>query len=187
MTSIFDHVDEAPLDPIFKLKAAYQQDLAPTKVDLGIGAYRDDDGKPWILPVVREAEKMLAEDLTINYEYLSIEGLKLFTDAAMKLVLGDTTALHQKHVFTIQTLSGTGALRLTAEFLHKYWIGERTVYGPTPSWINHSNVFSSVGLSYKTYRYLNVNTKSLDLDGLLEDLKVKKKKSITRDVIVHRQ
>lgn len=52
--SAFDHVSEAPPDALFGLMAKYRADEAPQKVDLGIGAYRDDDGKPWVLPVVRK-------------------------------------------------------------------------------------------------------------------------------------
>jgi aspartate aminotransferase, cytoplasmic len=39
---------------IFKLTAAYKADTFPQKVNLGVGAYRDDDSKPWVLPVVKK-------------------------------------------------------------------------------------------------------------------------------------
>jgi len=44
----------APEDPLFGLMAAYRKDEFEKKVDLGIGAYRDDNAKPWILPVVKK-------------------------------------------------------------------------------------------------------------------------------------
>lgn len=49
-----DVVPQAPEDPLFGLMAAFKKDTDPKKVDLGIGAYRDDNAKPWVLPVVKE-------------------------------------------------------------------------------------------------------------------------------------
>ena len=50
-----DTVPQAPEDPLFGLMAAYRKDTFEKKVDLGIGAYRDDNAKPWVLPVVKKA------------------------------------------------------------------------------------------------------------------------------------
>ena len=50
--SAFEALPLAPKDPLFGLMAAYKADTDPKKVDLGVGAYRDDNAKPWILPVV---------------------------------------------------------------------------------------------------------------------------------------
>ena len=49
-----DHVPQAPEDPLFGLMAAYRKDSFEKKVDLGIGAYRDNNAKPWVLPVVKQ-------------------------------------------------------------------------------------------------------------------------------------
>ena len=49
-----DNVPQAPEDPLFGLMAAYRKDTSEKKVDLGIGAYRDDNAKPWVLPVVKK-------------------------------------------------------------------------------------------------------------------------------------
>lgn len=56
-----DVVPQAPEDPLFGLMAAYRQDTFDKKVDLGIGAYRDDTAKPWILPVVKKVSHRLQE------------------------------------------------------------------------------------------------------------------------------
>jgi aspartate aminotransferase len=55
-SSVFkaDVVPQAPEDPLFGLMRAYRQDSSEKKVDLGIGAYRDDNAKPWVLPVVKK-------------------------------------------------------------------------------------------------------------------------------------
>lgn len=47
-------VPQAPEDPLFGLMAAYRADTDSKKVDLGIGAYRDNNAKPWVLPVVKK-------------------------------------------------------------------------------------------------------------------------------------
>jgi aspartate aminotransferase, cytoplasmic len=51
-----DVVPQAPEDPLFGLMAAYRKDTFDKKVDLGIGAYRDDNAQPWILPVVKQVK-----------------------------------------------------------------------------------------------------------------------------------
>ena len=72
------------------------------------GAYRDDDGKPVVLDVVREAEKKLV--WTVNHEYLPIGGLKSFTQNSVKLAFGeDAQCIQEGRVAAVQTLSGTGA------------------------------------------------------------------------------
>lgn len=55
-----DTVPQAPEDPLFGLMAAYRKDEFEKKVDLGIGAYRDDDAKPWVLPVVKQVRKSIS-------------------------------------------------------------------------------------------------------------------------------
>lgn len=56
-----DVVPQAPEDPLFGLMAAYRKDTSPKKVDLGIGAYRDNNAKPWVLPVVKKVGVAIIE------------------------------------------------------------------------------------------------------------------------------
>ena len=84
-------VPQAAEDPLFGLMAAYRADTSDKKVDLGIGAYRDNNAKPWLLPVVKKADKIYTSKLEsgeINNEYLPIAGLAEFTNGAQKLILG---------------------------------------------------------------------------------------------------
>ncbi|KAH0555805.1 hypothetical protein GP486_006248 [Trichoglossum hirsutum] len=95
----------APEDPLFGLMAAYKADDFKDKVDLGIGAYRDDNAKPWVLPVVKKADGILRSDPEMNHEYLPIAGLATFTSAAARLILGpDSPALKDKRVSKIRLL-----------------------------------------------------------------------------------
>ena len=94
-----DRVPLAPEDPLFGLMAAYKKDGFERKVDLGIGAYRDNDAKPWVLPVVKQADELLRQDPTLNHEYLPIAGLATFTSAAARLMLGaDSPAIKERRV-----------------------------------------------------------------------------------------
>ena len=94
-----DNVPQAPEDPLFGLMAAYRKDDFEKKVDLGIGAYRDDNAKPWVLPVVKQADEALRKDPNLNHEYLPIAGLADFTSAAQKLILGEgSPAIKDKRV-----------------------------------------------------------------------------------------
>ena len=101
--TVFDkeNVPQAPEDPLFGLMAAYRKDSFEKKVDLGIGAYRDNNAKPWVLPVVKQADAILRNDPNLNHEYLPIAGLADFTAAAQKLILGaDSPAITEKRVRT---------------------------------------------------------------------------------------
>ena len=94
-----DNVPQAPEDPLFGLMAAYRRDDFGKKVDLGIGAYRDDNAKPWVLPVIKQADEILRKDPNLNHEYLPIAGLADFTSAAQKLILGaESPAIKEKRV-----------------------------------------------------------------------------------------
>lgn len=134
----------APIE-IFALARAFREDTYADKVDLGIGAYRTDDARPWVLPVVREAEIAIANDTERNHEYLGQLGLESFTQAAARLLLGEQSlALQQNRVVTVQSLSGTGALRLAADFLRDH-LPTRAVYISQPSWPNHQLIFKHSG------------------------------------------
>jgi len=101
-----------PPDPIVGLNEAFAKDSFPNKVNVGVGAYRDDNGRPSVLPVVRQAEKMIAEK-GLDHEYLGIAGDPLFVKLALKFVYGEnSTPLTENAVAGVQTLSGTGGLRV---------------------------------------------------------------------------
>ncbi|XP_016479747.1 aspartate aminotransferase, cytoplasmic isoform X1 [Nicotiana tabacum] len=168
--SVFAHVVRAPEDPILGVTVAYNKDTSPVKLNLGVGAYRTEEGKPLVLNVVRRAEQMLVNDTSRVKEYLSITGLADFNKLSAKLIFGaDSPAIQENRVTTVQCLSGTGSLRVGAEFLAKHY-HEHTIYIPQPTWGNHPKVFTLAGLSVKYYRYYDPATRGLDFQGLLDDL-----------------
>jgi len=178
--SRWSHVEQAPVDPILGVGVAFNKDPAEKKVNLGIGAYRDEAGKPWVLECVKAAEKKLLEDLNagkINKEYLPVTGLAAFLDVTSQVILGkESPLIKEKKVAICQSLSGTGALRISAEFLAQFNPGV-DVYCSDPTWGNHHSIFGKAGLKTFKYRYLN-KTMGLDLDGMLEDLGKAKEGSV---------
>jgi aspartate aminotransferase len=150
---------------------AFKADTNPNKINLGVGAYRDDQGKPYVLSCIRKAEQRIAAK-NLDKEYLGITGLPDFTAAAARLAYGDQCALlASKRVTITQSLSGTGALRLGGAFLARWYPHAKNVYLPTPSWGNHTPIFRDSGLEVRGYRYFDKSTNGLDLAGLLADLK----------------
>lgn len=143
--SWFDQVPATAPIEIFALSRAYKEDSFAKKVDLGIGAYRTNEAKPWVLPVVRQAELELAAEEQRDHEYLGQLGLESFTQAATKLLLGEQSpAIAEGRATGVQTLSGTGALRVAADFLRDH-LPTRTVYISNPSWPNHKLIFQHSG------------------------------------------
>ncbi|MCO5556995.1 hypothetical protein L7F22_010550 [Adiantum nelumboides] len=168
--SAFQHLKQAPEDPIIGVTTAYHKDASPVKLNVGVGAYRCEEGKPYVPRVVREAELRLLNDLSRNKEYLPITGNPQFTQLSAKLIFGaDSPALNQKRVCTVQCLSGTGSIRVGAEFLAKHY-AHKIVYIPIPTWGNHPTIFTVAGLQVKSYTYFDPNTRGLNYEGLLHDL-----------------
>ncbi|KAL8821241.1 MAG: hypothetical protein Q9191_007350 [Dirinaria sp. TL-2023a] len=175
-----DAVPQAPEDPLFGLMAAYRKDTFEKKVDLGIGAYRDNNAKPWVLPVVKQADERLRRDPNLNHEYLPIAGLADFTNAAQKLILGaDSPAIREKRVTSFQTISGTGAVHLGGLFLSKFYPRPmEPIFFSSPTWANHNQIFSNVRLPIKTYPYFSTKTKGLDFEGMKSTISAAPERSI---------
>ncbi|KAI0837819.1 pyridoxal phosphate-dependent transferase [Hypoxylon sp. FL0890] len=165
-------VPQAPEDPLFGLMRAYRADPDPNKVDLGIGAYRDDNAKPWVLPVVKKADEILRNDPELNHEYAPIAGITSFTSKAAELILGgaDSPAIKEKRVTSVQTISGTGAVHLGALFLSRFYTGNKTVYLSDPTWANHNQIFTNVGIPIAKYPYFSKETRGLDFEGMKSTL-----------------
>jgi len=171
--SFFANVTEAPPDPILGLNQAYQSDPHPNKLNLGVGAYRTEEGKPYVLNCVKKAEqKILASNF--NKEYLPIDGLGDFNRHCAKLIFGEVGT---SRIVTVQALSGTGALRIGAAFI-KQFFPEATMYISDPTWVNHFGICRDAGVPHKTYRYYSNKTNSLDFQGMCEDIKTAPAKSV---------
>jgi aspartate/tyrosine/aromatic aminotransferase len=165
----FAHIPMAPADPILGLSAGFKVDKNPNKVNLGVGAYRDNDGKPFVFPIVRKVEAEIVADKKLDKEYLPIDGLQTFNTGARQVLFGwEHKDVNSGRVATVQTLSGTGALRVIADFLKKF--KPSALYVSNPTWGNHGTVFAASGLQVRQYRYFDKKTRGLDIEGMIKDL-----------------
>lgn len=178
---LWQDVPLAPPDSIFKLTSAYKTDLFQKKVNLGVGAYRDDNNNPWVLPVVQKASHILLSDTSLDHEYLPITGLPSFTTAAAKLILAPSSpAIQEQRVVSVQTISGTGANHLGALFLSRFykWDGAPKIYLSNPTWANHYAIFKNVGIEPIDYRYYDPQTIGLDFEGFIGALQSAPERSV---------
>ncbi|OOF98209.1 hypothetical protein ASPCADRAFT_205471 [Aspergillus carbonarius ITEM 5010] len=176
--SAWSNVPQGPPDAILGITEAYKADTFAEKINLGVGAYRDDKGKPYVLPSVRAAEDKVVAS-RFDKEYAGITGIPSFTKAAAELAYGsDSAVLKDDRLVITQTISGTGALRIGGAFLQRFYPHAKKVYLPNPSWANHGAVFKDSGLEVDKYRYYNKDTIGLDFEGLIADIKAAPENSI---------
>jgi aromatic-amino-acid transaminase len=171
----------APRDPILGITEAFNADINPSKINLGVGVYSDDNGKVPLLECVRKAEALLAQTHAPR-TYLPIEGLAAYDKAVQELVFGaDSAVIQEKRVLTLQAIGGTGALKIGADFLQRFAPGA-SVYISDPSWENHRALFESAGFTVNNYTYFDAATHGVNFAGMLADLKAMPQGSI---VVLH--
>jgi len=155
-----------PADKILALMAAYREDPRDTKVDLGVGVYKDASGNTPVMRAVKEAEKRLQKEQTTK-AYVGLAGDPAFSDAMIGLILGDT--IPRDRIATVATPGGTGAIRQALELI-KMAAPEATIWLSDPTWPNHPSIIKYLGLKSKTYRYFDKETRGVDYVGMLTDL-----------------
>ena len=168
--SLLAGVQMAARDPILGLTEAFNADKNPKKVNLGVGVYTGDDGKVPLLECVRRAERQLVEQPAAR-NYLPIDGLAAYDKVVQGLVFGaDSPALKEGRIVTVQSLGGTGGLRVGADLLHRI-APDATLWISDPSWENHRAVFESAGFNVNAYPYYDANARGIDFKGMLGALK----------------
>ncbi|MGF6965080.1 aromatic-amino-acid transaminase [Paraburkholderia sp. WC7.3g] len=178
---MFEHIPAYPGDPILSLNEDFQLDPRPNKVNLSIGIYFDDAGKLPVIDAVRRAETALLDAIGPR-SYLPMAGLPLYRDTAQALVFGaDSAARAEGRVATLQTLGGSGALKVGADFLKRYFPGSQ-MWISDPSWENHRVVFEGAGLTVNTYPYYDPQTGGLRFAGMLAAIDALPEKSV---VLLH--
>ncbi|AGE17516.1 MULTISPECIES: amino acid aminotransferase [Serratia] len=167
---MFEKITAAPADPILGLTDIFRADARPNKINLGIGVYKDETGKTPVLTSVKKAEQYLLENETTK-NYLGIEGIPAFASCTQELLFGkESPIVTDRRARTAQTPGGTGGLRVAADFIANQTSAKR-IWISNPSWPNHKNVFSAVGLEVLEYAYYDAANHALDFDGLLNSLK----------------
>lgn len=120
------------------------------------------------MPSVRQAELQVVEAKR-NKEYAGITGVAEFPALAAKLAYAADSRVLDRVAVT-QSISGTGALRIGAAFLERFYPGDKNIYVPTPTWANHKAVFADAGLNVRQYRYYDKKTIGLDFEGMKADI-----------------
>lgn len=168
--SPFAQIELAPPDPIIGLTEAFNNDANPNKVNLGAGVYQDGAGKVPILQVVREAqERWQAKEETKNY--IPIDGIPALNQQVQALLFGAESAGGAgARAVTVQALGGTGALRVGADFLKRFFPASQ-VWISNPSWENHRALFEAAGFTVNNYPYYDPETHGLDFTSMLDTLK----------------
>jgi aspartate/tyrosine/aromatic aminotransferase len=163
---MFETITPAPPDAILGLTDAFKKDSNPKKINLGVGVYKDAQGRTPVLPSVKEAERRI--DATENTKsYLPIEGSPEYAAATQEMVLGAGSSLIAGgRAVTVQAPGGTGALRVGAEFVKRF-LPNATVWVSNPTWPNHPSVFESAGLKVGTYPYFDATNNRVDIDAML--------------------
>jgi aromatic-amino-acid transaminase len=167
--SLFSTVELAPRDPILGMTEAFNADPNPAKVNLGVGVYFDEQGKLPILQCVLAAEKQMAEAPKPR-GYLPIDGIAAYDRSVQELVFGaDSAALRDGRIATVQTLGGTGGLKVGADFL-KRLNPQSKVLISDPSWENHRALFLQAGFEVESYPYYDAASRGIRFDAMLAAL-----------------
>jgi len=167
---MFETITAAPPDAILGLTEAFKSDPNPNKINLGVGVYKDANGRTPVLQSVKQAEERLlsAEQ---SKSYLPIDGPPEFAVAVQALLFGpEHEIVENGRAVTAQTPGGTGALRVAAEFIATT-LPDATVWLSDPTWPNHPAIFGAVGLPTATYPYFDAASNGLKFDALLAALR----------------
>lgn len=179
---MFQNVDAYAGDPILSLMERFKEDPRTDKVNLSIGLYYNEDGIIPQLQAVAEAEAQLNAQPHGASLYLPMEGLNTYRSGIAPLLFGaDHPVLKQNRVATIQTLGGSGALKVGADFL-KHYFPDAKVWVSDPTWDNHIAIFEGAGFEVSTYPWFDAETNGVRFDALLEKLKSLPEKDI---VLLH--
>ncbi len=163
---MFASLPNQPQDKILGLMAAYAADPRDTKVDLGVGVYKDASGLTPIFRAIKTAEKQLWESENTK-SYTGLAGDPAFADAMIDLVLAGT--VDRDRIAAVATPGGTGGVRQALEFL-KLANPDVSVWISDPTWPNHVTMLKHIGIETHTYRYFDSETRGVDFDGMMADL-----------------
>ena len=163
---MFQSLKEQPADKILALMQKYKEDPRESKIDLGVGVYKNAEGLTPVMRAVKTAEQQLWERETTK-SYVGLVGDPQFSDVMVDLVLSDSVA--RGNVAAAATPGGTGAVRQAFELL-KMANPDVRVFVSDPTWPNHLSILKYLDLPVVPYRYFDSETRGVDFAGMMEDL-----------------
>jgi aspartate aminotransferase len=167
---MLENLSPLPADPILGTTVACRNDPNPAKVDLGVGVYKDADGRTPVFAAVAEAEQrvLAAQDTKV---YVSPPGEAGFIDGIVRELFGpDHPAVTDGRIGAVQAPGGSGALRLGAGLLLRAK-GDVRMWASTPTWGNHVPLLGAAGVTLEKYPYYDFDAHVVDIDGMLAELK----------------
>ena len=164
---MFQNVEAYAGDPILSLMETFRQDPRADKINLSIGLYYNEQGVIPQLGSVKQAMSDLHEQMQQASLYLPMEGLASYRAAVQSLLFGaDSAALQAGRIATIQSLGGSGALKVGADFLKRYFPGSE-VWVSDPTWENHIAIFAGAGFTVHSYPYFDATTGGVNVEAML--------------------
>ena len=160
------NLKEQPKDKILGLMAMYRDDPRPTKVDLGVGVYKNADGVTPVMRAVKAAERKIIEEQT-SKAYTGLAGDPAYADAMIDMLL--TGAVERDRLAAVATPGGTGAIRQAFELI-KMANPKARVFVSDPTWPNHVSILGYLGIEMVKYRYFDDETRGVNFAGMMEDL-----------------
>ncbi|CAO3426451.1 amino acid aminotransferase [Azospirillum doebereinerae] len=162
---MFNALSRQPDDALLALIGLYKQDPRADKVDLGVGVYRDEEGRTPVFRAVKAAERILLDGQD-SKAYIGLEGDTVYLDRLWTLVGGEAGA--RVASAGVQTPGGSGALRLAAELALRG--GATRIWVGLPSWPNHAGIFTAAGLEVATYPFFDTATQTVLFDRMIAAL-----------------
>jgi aromatic-amino-acid transaminase len=167
---MFENLKPQPADKILALMQMYREDPRDQKIDLGVGVYKNAEGVTPVMRAVKAAEKRILEEQETK-AYTGLAGDPAYADAMIGLILGD--AVPRANIAAVATPGGTGACRQAFEMI-RMANPEARVFVSNPTWPNHLSILNYLGMDTVQYRYFDGETRGVDFDGMIEDLKTAK-------------
>lgn len=175
---MFETLKPQPADKILTLMQLYKDDPRPTKIDLGVGVYKDATGLTPVMRAIKKAEHQLWEEQNTKV-YTGLIGDPAFGAALSDLVLGDSVPSDQ--IAFAATPGGTGACRQAFELIRMARPDAR-VFVSDPTWPNHISILNYLGIEVVPYRYFDSETRAVSFDAMIEDLKTARRGDV---VLLH--
>jgi aromatic-amino-acid transaminase len=154
-------------DSLIGLIALVKADPRPEKIDVGVGVFRDAEGRTPILKVIKDAEAILLRTQETK-AYIGSAGDRRYAELLRPVLLGDHAG--DERIDGLQTPGGCGALRLGFELIATANPDARVHIG-TPTWPNHPPIVEAVGLQFATYPYYDRDSGEVRFDDMLAAIK----------------
>lgn len=164
---MFEDLKAQPADKILALMQMFREDPRHTKIDLGVGVYKNAEGVTPVMRAIKSAEHKLWEEQTTK-SYVGLLGDPGYSEAMINLVLGDS--VDRASVSAAATPGGTGAVRQAFEMI-RYANADARIFVSDPTWPNHLSILNYLGMEHIAYRYFDSDTGGVNFDGMMTDLR----------------